>query len=185
MSSVPQSPFPRRARLDETVRRYYAPLLSFFRKRTRNSPEVQDLVQQVFLRLAQRPEMESVENPDAYIFQTASNALKDHYRRTESRGKVLIEDPDDSGASQNARSELSPDRVLQGQEAMSDLIHALRELPERTRDVFMLRCLEGLKHGEVAQLLGLSVRAVEKHTAKALAHLGRAVHGEESLRKRT
>ncbi|MGH8209424.1 MAG: sigma factor-like helix-turn-helix DNA-binding protein [Steroidobacteraceae bacterium] len=35
----------------------------------------------------------------------------------------------------------------------------------------MLRCLEGLKHAEIARLEGISVRAVEKHVAKALAHL--------------
>ena len=42
-----------RARLENLARRYYGPLVSFFRKRTGNSTEVQDLVQQVFLRLAQ------------------------------------------------------------------------------------------------------------------------------------
>jgi RNA polymerase sigma-70 factor (ECF subfamily) len=48
---------------------------------------------------------------------------------------------------------------------------ALRQLPERTRDVFMLRRFEGLKHAEIARLYGISVRAVEKHFAKALAHI--------------
>ena len=42
-----------RSRLDDLARRYYAPLATFFRKRTHNAAEVQDLVQQVFLRLAQ------------------------------------------------------------------------------------------------------------------------------------
>jgi DNA-directed RNA polymerase specialized sigma24 family protein len=44
-----------RITLDTLARRYYAPLASFFRKRTRGAPEVQDLVQQVFLRAADRP----------------------------------------------------------------------------------------------------------------------------------
>ena len=34
--------------LERLARRYYAPLVSFFRKRIRNTAEVQDLVQQVF-----------------------------------------------------------------------------------------------------------------------------------------
>ncbi len=89
MASVPNTASSTRERLDEIVRRYYAPLLSFFRKRTRNSPEVPDLVQQVFLRLAQRPDAHTVENPDAYIFQTASNALKDHYRRMSVRERHI------------------------------------------------------------------------------------------------
>lgn len=171
-----------RGRLDEIVRRYYSPLLSFFRKRTRNSPEVPDLVQQVFLRLAQHHDIQSVDNPDAYIFQTASNALKDHYRRISTREKYLTEATAASGREHDAPSDLSPDRVLQGHEAMRTLATALRELPERTRDVFTLRCLEGLKHAEVARLLGISVRAVEKHTARALTHVSRAVRDEGKSR---
>ena len=72
-------------------------------------------------------------------------------------------------------SELSPERVLQGREHLAQFIAALRDLPERTRDIFMLRCFEGLKHAEIARLYGLSTRAVEKHCARALAELSAAV----------
>lgn len=178
MASVPNTASSTRERLDEIVRRYYAPLLSFFRKRTRNSPEVPDLVQQVFLRLAQRPDAHTVENPDAYIFQTASNALKDHYRRMSVRERHIDSNGGDDDATDLVPSDLSPERVALGREAMARLSNSLRELPERTRDVFMLRCVEGLKHAEVARLLGVSVRAVEKHSAKALAHLTRALTDE-------
>src|SRR5882724_5474581 len=71
-----------RSALDRLARRYYAPLASFFRKRTRDTAEVQDLVQQVFLRLAQHPEIGEIRNAEGYIFQTASNTLKDHVRNT-------------------------------------------------------------------------------------------------------
>jgi RNA polymerase sigma-70 factor (ECF subfamily) len=80
-----------RSRLDSLARRYYAPLASFFRKRTRNAPEVQDLVQQVFLRLAQSRELGEIRNPDAYIFQTAANTLRDHYRHAVVRARYLNE----------------------------------------------------------------------------------------------
>ena len=52
--------------VDSLARRYYAPLLSFFRKRTRDGHETQDLVQQVFLRLAQSRQRGEIHNPDAY-----------------------------------------------------------------------------------------------------------------------
>lgn len=68
------------SRLDDLARRYYAPLVTFFQKRTRNAPEVPDLVQQVFLRLAQHSDPGRIENADGYIFRTAANTLKDHYR---------------------------------------------------------------------------------------------------------
>jgi RNA polymerase sigma factor (sigma-70 family) len=161
-----------RTRLDQMARRYYAPLVSFFRKRTGNAAQVQDLVQQVFLRLAQHHKLDAIHNPDGYIFQTAANALRDHARRNEVRARF---ERQNVGTATDAQSDISPERVLQGRESIAQLTAALRELPERTRDIFMLRTLEGLKHVEIARLYGISTRAIEKHLAKALAHVSRAL----------
>ena len=162
-----------RERLDRLARRYYAPLTSFFRKRTRNAQEVQDLVQQVFLRLAQHGTLDAVRNAEGYLFQTASNTLKDHFRNTSVRDRFMaekraqIQDEDSSG--------FSSERVLLAREGTELLTQALRELPERTRDILMLRCFEGLKYGEIARLQGLSVRSIEKHLQRAIAHLTKAL----------
>jgi len=175
MASTPHAKSAETARqhpLDEVARRYYAPLFSFFRKRLRDTTEAQDLVQQVFLRLSQHPGLAAVDNPDAYIFQTASNALKDLQRRETVRQRYDAAEGDPESL---ARSDLSPERVLQSGQAVESLSAALRRLPERTRDIFILRCYEGLKHAEIAQLQGISVRAVEKHVAKALAHVSKAL----------
>jgi RNA polymerase sigma factor (sigma-70 family) len=161
-----------RARLDDLARRYYAPLAKFFRHRTHNAPEVQDLVQQVFLRLAQYQQLGSIENPEGYIFQTAANTLKNHYRHNAVREHFAREQ---LASSSDADSDFSPERVLEGRETVAGVAAALRQLPERTRDVLMLRCFEGLKHAEIARLQGISVRAVEKHMAKALAYLNQAL----------
>ena len=161
-----------RARLDRLARRYYAPLASFFRKRTSNAAQVQDLVQQVFLRLAQHRKLDAIHNPDGYIFQMAANALKDQARQNETRARFERQTLETQS---DAHSDFSPERVLQGRESIAQLTQALRELPERTRDIFMLRCFEGLKHVEIARLQGISTRAVEKHLAKALGYLSRAL----------
>jgi len=94
--------------------------------------------------------------------------LKDHYRRQAVRERLSTEP---SGFFAPADSDFPADRVLQGQEDIARLVGALRNLPERTRDILMLRCFEGLKHAEIARLHGISTRAVEKHVTKALAHL--------------
>ena len=96
--------------LEDLARRYYKPLLSFFRKRTHNAPEVGDLVQQVFLRLAQYPGLEHMHNPDGYIFQTAANTLRDYYRHQAvcERHLRLVSDGE-----VERDSEFSPERVLQ------------------------------------------------------------------------
>lgn len=163
-----------RVTLDGLARRYYAPLASFFRKRTRNATEVQDLVQQVFLRLAQSREMGEMHNPDAYIFQTAANTLRDHYRHLAVRNRYLNE----TRAVADVDSEASSERIVLGRESLARLADALRLLPERTRDILTLRCFEGLKVSEIARLQNVSVRCVEKNIAKALAALSLAIDRE-------
>jgi len=162
-----------RERLDRLARRYYAPLTSFFRKRTRNAQEVQDLVQQVFLRLAQHGELGAVRNAEGYLFQTAANTLKDHIRNATVRDRFMAGQKeqlhDENG------SDFSSERVLLGREGTELLARTLRELPDRTRDILMLRCFEGLKYAEIARLQGLSVRSVEKHLQRALAHISKAL----------
>jgi RNA polymerase sigma factor (sigma-70 family) len=137
------------------------------------------LVQQVFLRLTEHPHLSAIENPDAYVFQMAANALRDHDRRIRVRRRFMdsqtAEEHDASDASNAVPSDLSPERIVQGRETIERVVIALRELPERTRDIFVLRCFEGLKHTEIARLQGISVRAAEKHFAKALAYLSELV----------
>ena len=62
-----------------------------------------------------------------------------------------------------------------GREALAVLQEALRALPERTRDVFILRVFEEQKTSIVAESMRLSTRSVEMHYAKALAHVAAAL----------
>jgi RNA polymerase sigma factor (sigma-70 family) len=165
---------PREAPLrDSLVRRYYLPLLSFFRKRASNVSDTQDLVQQVFLRLAQSRQDGEIHNPDAYIFQTAANTLRDHHRHELVHNRYLAQ-----AATEADASELTPERIVLAKEDLARLVEAIRELPDRTRDILMLRCFEGLKNAEIAELHHISTRSVEKHIAKALAELSKRIDQE-------
>lgn len=159
--------------LDGLARRYYGPLMVFFRKRARHAADAQDLVQQVFLRLSQYPKMNEIRNPEGYIFQTASNTLKDHFRAAAASNRYF--DEKKCEIAEESGSGFSPERVLLARESVGLLVDALRKLPPRTRDVLILRCFEGLKHAEIAQLQGISIRAVEKHIGRALSYLSDAI----------
>ena len=159
--------------LDGLARRYYGPLMIFFRKRAPRAADAQDLVQQVFLRLSQYPKMDEIRNLEGYIFQTASNTLKDHFRAAAISNRYIAEKNFEIAA--ELGSGFSPERVLLAKESVGLLVDALQKLPARTRDVIILRCFEGLKHAEIARLQGISIRAVEKHIGRALAQLSDAI----------
>lgn len=150
--------------------RYRAPLRGFFAKRVKDANEVDDLTQEVFLHLLRRGRGEAIEHVEQYVFQVAANVLRDWGRRRKVRAADAQESFDE--AIHQPVTDISPERVLLGEEAVKAIAAILRGLPERTRDVFVLRALEKRKYGEISVMLGISVRAAEKHMAKALARLG-------------
>lgn len=163
---------PRGGRLEALARQYAAPLRRYFERRVRDEAEVPDLVQDVLLRLARLGDLSSLEKPEHYLFTTASSALRDKARRdaTHCRSSHTEFMPQQHGA-----SDFAPDRVLMGRQALAAVNAALRALPERTRDIFVLRILEEQRTADVAKALGISTRAVESHQAKALAVVALAV----------
>jgi len=74
--------------------------------------------------------------------------------------------------SANLVEDRDPERVLVGRQTIRDVLDALAELGERTRDIFILARLENVQHREIAAMYGISVSAVEKAMMKAMAHLG-------------
>jgi RNA polymerase sigma-70 factor (ECF subfamily) len=163
------------ALLDQLSARYRGPLTSYFLRRVRRRDEAEDLTQEVFLRMVrslQRPDGEGgerIDNPEAFLFRTAVNLLRDRARRAKTFADHLAE----AVHRDESVEVLSPERVLQGRQSLRSALAALEELDARTRDVFILHRLEGLKHAEIATLYGVSSSSIEKYMIKALAHLAR------------
>jgi RNA polymerase sigma-70 factor (ECF subfamily) len=143
-------------------------LMRFFRRRIRDQAEVEDMVQDVFTRIVAREGPETVEHLHGYVLKTASSVLADRARRrASSRAELHVAFDSEI----HADAAFDPERVLSAKEELDAATAALLSLPERTRTVFVLRRLEGLKHGEIAKRLGISVSAVEKHMVRAVHHL--------------
>lgn len=156
---------PRLAQLNE---RYAGILLRYFSRRGARRDVAEDLVQDVFVRLASRSATTQIENVEAYLMQTASSVWKDHGRRMRSRSEgahIEFEDP------RHGSEGLSPERVYEGRETVGEVLAALNALNSRTRQVFFLRRFEGMSQKDVARRLAISVSLVEKEMMKAIAHI--------------
>jgi RNA polymerase sigma factor (sigma-70 family) len=150
--------------------RFRVPLQRFFVKRRIPRDDVDDLVQDVFVRMASRPNVESLERLEAYLFTIAANLLRDRHRRQTFMGTDAHE-PYDESLHGDAEHTLSPERSLLAAQIIAQLVEALFELPERTRAVFTLYHIEELPHLEISRRLGIAVSTIEKHMGRANAHL--------------
>jgi len=158
------------------VRRYRSPLITYFDRRVRNRAEAEDLAQEVLIRLANHPDRNAGQSIDSYVFTIAVNLMRDRAKSrsaTREREHASLDELEALPASPGSLVEgRTPERVLLGKQTLQDVLEALGELHERTRDIFILSRLENVSHREIAALHGISVSAVEKHMIKAMAHLG-------------
>lgn len=143
-------------------------LRGYFQRRVRDPHEIEDLVQDVFVRIAGRAGGDRIDNLNAYVFRTAASVLADRARRrsTHSADAHVAFDPD-----LHAGVDVSPERYLSDREDLQLAVAALLSLPERTRVIFVLHRLEGMGYREIGGRLGISTSAIEKHMARAVRHL--------------
>lgn len=155
--------------------RFRPALIAFFLRRIGNHSEAEDLTQEVLLRVAQRGARIDAGRPDAYVFQMAANLLRDRGRRNVVRANYQARF---GVAEAGWIEEIDPARVFQAQQSLATVVAALRELPERTRHIFILFRLENMKQRQIADTLGISVRTVEQHVMRASVHLRERFGGE-------
>jgi RNA polymerase sigma-70 factor (ECF subfamily) len=142
-------------------------LTAYFLRRLRDPSQAEDLVQDLFVRMATVP-MTADGNPEGYIFQAAANLLRDHYRRETTRNRYLEAKSHDD---QQSVDPIDAERLLAGRQSIGCVAQVLKRLPERTRRIFILYRLEGMQRKAIAEAFGISVSAVEKHIATAMRTL--------------
>lgn len=169
----PRSGDPMRDLLDQRFRK---PLMSYFLRRVRERSEAEDLTQDVFVRLLRAAQQKPIEDVEALVFVTAANLLKNRARDTQRRSRTVGPPVDAASLATSGRENVEvrdPERVLLGRESVTDLLAALDELGERTRDIYILVRLENMKHADIARLFDISRSTVEKEVMKAALHLAR------------
>jgi RNA polymerase sigma factor (sigma-70 family) len=160
-----QAPTPLRERFYREMR---PALVAFFARRVGSRSEAEDLVQDVYVRLATAPDQE-VRDPQAYVFQIAANLVRDRARRAEVRTRYLAAAKHDDRAQIDP---IDPYRVAADRETLAALVKALEALPERTRRIFLLYRYEQVSRQAIAETFGISVSAVDKLVHKAAVSLG-------------
>lgn len=156
--------------IEQLSEAYALPLLRYFSRNLTDPHDAEDMVQDVFTRLVRLDDYERIEYPQSFLFQIASNLLKDRRRRDHTRHSDQHETFDDM---HHAHEVITPERVLMGKQELEKLKQAIMDLPPKPRSVFILHRFDELKYREISEALGMSISAVEKHMIYALSKLSK------------
>ena len=156
-------------------REFRPSLTRYFAKRIKETADIDDLVQEVFLRLAKRSVVTDVRSVNVYLFQTASSVYYDWLRHRRAR---RAGDHEEFVAETHGEVDFTPERVLMSKERLEQATAILMEMPERTRTIFVLRQIEGLRFKDISVRLDMPVSTIEKHMQRAIAYLAQRI-GQE------
>jgi RNA polymerase sigma-70 factor (ECF subfamily) len=165
----PVIPETTRDRLLPDVFTRYGKLLARSVARFVRPHDVEDIVQETYMRVFQAAKKQPIRSPQAFMLKTARNIALDRLSLADALNHMVSPsaDADDAGSDQ-LREERSPDRVLEGEQEFAAFCRSIRGLPRQCRRAFLLRKVYGLSQREVAVRLGVTEGTIEKHIAKAM-----------------
>jgi RNA polymerase sigma-70 factor (ECF subfamily) len=144
-------------------------LRRFLRRSIPVDHEVDDYVQDVYLRVLQSVSGSNVENPWGFLRRVASNVLIDHVRKRRAR-MADYHVPSEEAANVPSGG-ASPEQTTLDMEQMARLRRALQSLSPQAQQIFQLVRVDGLTHKEAGALLNLPAKTVSKSIERSLARL--------------
>lgn len=143
---------------------YFDSIRGFVYYRTTDEDGANDIAQDVFMRLWEKRDSLDGTNIKPLLYKMANDMVISHYRKQCVRLNFA------KNISQHEAS-LSPHEELQFEELRERYALILEQMPVGQREVFLMNREESLKYSEIAERLGISVKAIEKRMSAALKFL--------------
>jgi RNA polymerase sigma-70 factor (ECF subfamily) len=152
------------------VERYQGRLFALARHYTSSPVEVEDIVQDTFLKAYSR--LDTFQYQSAFytwLYRIATNTVLDFLKRRGRCPVQAVEDPELVGSPENDQRIVRPDARLE-QEEIAAITHTILEgMPEIFRTVLVMREFEEMAYQEIADVLDISIGTVESRLFRARA----------------
>lgn len=118
---------------------------------------IDDIVQESYIRILRRRKSGSIDSPKAYLFGTARNVAIDYLKDLKKREAEPL---DESSNIVHIEAWDSAKDILEHRNQVELLKSAINSLPERCREIFVMRKVHGISRAEISRKLGLSTNTV-------------------------
>jgi RNA polymerase sigma factor (sigma-70 family) len=146
-------------------RNFWSDVLKRIRRRAHGQDDPEDLLHAAYIKLEHYRTEHTVRNPKGFLVKVALNIAVDNHRR-----RQMWEE--DAESTVRFADELPlQDEVIAARVRLERVKEGLGQLPNRTREIFLMHRIHGLKYREIAERTGISQSAVEKHIARAALFL--------------
>ncbi len=150
---------------------YYPRLYGYAVRFTEDDEITRDIIQESFIKVWEKRQLLTAVSLSSLLFTMVRNACLNHLKHRAIVGRYQMT------YLANVRGEerlyhidfqFDSDKELLYEEMQQQIGTVMAGLPERSREIFAMSRFEGLKNREIAEKLGISTTAVEKHISKAI-----------------
>jgi RNA polymerase sigma factor (sigma-70 family) len=140
-------------------------LKKFLARFLRTQQDIDDVAQETYLRAYMTEQRETIEQPKAFLFRVARNLA---LTRLSSKSRQITFYIEEAGATVVVETAAGVDEELEAQQCFDLYCDAVATLPDKCRQVFLLRKVHGLSHKDIAERMGLSISSVEKYLRQGI-----------------
>ena len=144
--------------------RYFEAIRKYLFYRSGNTEVATDMAQEVFVKLWEKKDLVRITDVKGLLYKMARDLFVSYYRN-EKRGFHFFDH------FVMNESDHSPEEIMIFEQLHRLYDAALQNMPEKQRTVFLMSRAENLKYAEIAEISGISVKAVEKRMNMALKYL--------------
>lgn len=132
--------------------------------RSGNTDVATDIAQETFLKIWEKHHSIHPETAKSLLYKIAGDLFVSHYRKEKRSFNFFSHFVSDEDGQ-------TPEDKLAFEQLKENYKKALEKMPEKQRTVFLMSRAENLKYAEIAEIVGISVKTVEKRMNYALKHL--------------
>ncbi|MCY3624127.1 MAG: RNA polymerase sigma factor [Gammaproteobacteria bacterium] len=144
--------------------------------------DIEDIAQEAYLRAYVAEQSREIDKPEAYLYRSARNLALTKLTQKSRQMTDLI---DDLGPAVVLRGEAPLQEEVEAEESLGLHCEAVAHLPEKCKQVYILRKVYGLTHKEIAERMSLSVSSVEKYMLKGVLACRAYVKRREGAARRS
>lgn len=143
----------------------YRPILKKMLQRMVPSADIEDIVQETFIRAHEAEVKKRIDHPKAYIYKTARNLALNFIAKKENTSTFKLEDFSEPDVYLEDYSNINE---VESKEKFRLFCAAVRELPPQCRKAFIMKRVFGYSIKDISMKLGITESTTEKHIAKGV-----------------
>jgi RNA polymerase sigma-70 factor (family 1) len=136
-----------------------------------NEEQAEDVTQEAFIKLWENCDKVPLDKAKSFLYTVANNTTLNQIAHQ----KVVLQYSKNNTLPDSTQE--SPEFILEEEQFKVKLQKAIANLSEAQRTAFLLHRIDGKKYHEIAEILGISIKAVEKRIHIALVELRKEIEG--------